>query len=224
MPCLPDKGAGFTSSFGVGTCLGSDLKGHGSARSRRHRKRHFGRDKSTDLERETHNGERHEPHNAAPKSHVRGGNLRAAEPGCSWYLHNALCLRSHARSRCVMAARLPRLPSEGDIQTLLDVRRELLTDRKNTRRRQRYRERHPRWCAECELVDLTGTWARWCPPCARRRDLEQRGRVRYCAGITGQRCDEDLSGSGRKRCQVHRLLRLDEVRQQRNERRRRNRG
>ena len=107
------------------------------------------------------------------------------------------------------------MPTEADIRTLLDVRRGLRTDRRNTRRRERYREMHPRACGGCGK-DLTGTWLRHCAPCQAFRELKQR----TCVGVAGVVCHEYVSGTRKQRCLYHELIRADQVRLARNQRRR----
>lgn len=112
-----------------------------------------------------------------------------------------------------MAARHPAAPSAAELRDQVAARRGLKTDARNTRRRARYRELHPRSC-ECG-ADLSATWSRRCPPCQASHEAELRHAKRSCRD-----CSEDLTGTRQQRCGWHQLLREDEVRQARNARRR----
>ncbi len=117
-----------------------------------------------------------------------------------------------------MAARLPRPLTEDELRLQIDSRRGLRTDPRNVRRRARYRETHPRMCLDCG-VDLAA-YSRRCQRCAEYRELLIRGRIRICAGLDSEPCDEDVSGTGKQRCPYHEALRNDQVRVARNARRR----
>ena len=100
------------------------------------------------------------------------------------------------------------MPSDDQLRQSIDHRRGLETDRRNTRRRDRYREQNQRWCG-CG-VEITGTKLHRCGECTTK--LYQR--VCVAPGC-------DIPVSDRKlRCPVDEILHQDELRDQRNERRR----
>jgi hypothetical protein len=100
------------------------------------------------------------------------------------------------------------MPTADELRELCDRRRGRETDRRNTRRRDRYREQNQRWC-ECG-AEITGTKLQRCDACTAK--LHQR----VCAAPG---CDIPVSDR-RLRCPGDEILHQDELRDRRNERRR----